>query len=273
MFVSLSQILMDNKKELIKKLQDLDPLKLAEDAMGASYKEDDFVGFTGMLLQMEKSEMMNKLMDITDDTKFSETTEEYLRKVKDFGFEVVYEEDFKVDNIDEKFFILWHKEFSILLSFDTYHGNRNSGHIYYNWSPNTDSRDLTSSGHYASFYMDFNDMQEKPNPEKEPRWDKESWDDFKVISEAWRERNKAYVSEHNLRRVWSGDHDCREGIKNQISLMAENGFFLNKWVEKPYMWLYHHGDKQSPLGHSDAVMEERYSKLPDYVKNAIENVK
>ncbi len=265
---------MDNEKELIKKLQNLDPLQLAEDAMGASYKDDETVGFTGMRLQMEKSAMMNMLMGMTDDTKFSETTDEYLRKVKDFGFEVVYEEDFRADNIDEKFYVLWHKDYSILLHFDSYHGNRNGGSFYYNWSPNNrESRNLTESGHVFTTYMDLITLEIKPNPVERPKWSTESYEEHNAIIKVWNEQDKAYIKDNGLSSVWVGNSDCREAIKNHISLMAENGLFLNKWVEKPFIYLYHHGDKQSALGHSDEVMEERYSKLPDYVKNAIENVK
>jgi hypothetical protein len=261
----------DELKETVKKLQHLDPIALAEDATGESYKENENVGFLGLALQMEKSALMNQIMDITDDTKFSEETSEYLRKVQDFGFEIVFKEDFVSDNIDEQLYMLWHKDYSILLVFDTYHGHRNGGHIYYNWSPNPDaSKNITSSGGYRSFYMDLSTMTEKPNPKKEPRWKNgQKWEKFLAIQKKWSIKDKEYKAKHNLRNVWSGDHDCREAIKFNISLLNDNGIFLKKWIDVPFMWLCHHGDKNSPLGHSDEVMEERFNKLPEYVKECI----
>lgn len=259
---------MEDQSELIKKLQNLDPLQLAEDALGGSYKEDEFIAFSGMQLQMMKSKMLNELMMATDDTKFSETTEEYLRKVLSIGFEVVYEEDFRAKKINEKFFILWHKEYSILLCFDTFHGSRNSSSMYYNWSPNEDARHLTSSGSVFSSYMDLETMTEKPNPEKCPKWNKEPWEEFRETQKAWSERNKAYVTENNLRMIWVGNHDAREAIKNNISLMVKNGIFLTKWVEKQNIYLSHHGDKHT-MDDSNSLREMRYNALPDYIKNCI----
>lgn len=268
---------MNNKnisKESIKNLQNHDPLDTAEKIIGDSYKTNEEVSFLGLLLQIDKSEKMNQIMDSTDDTKFSETTEEYLRKVTDFGFEVVYQEDFKSDGIDEKFFILWHKKFSILLCFDTYRGNRNGGNFYYNWSPNErESYNLTQSGSWKSLYMDFTTMQEKPNPEPCPRWENESWDEFKVIQTAWDERNTEYVKVNNLRRIWVGYNDCREAIKNQISLMEERGIFLNKWIETPSLWLSHHGDKTKKDEDYNSLIKRRFEQLPQFVKDCITVVK
>lgn len=259
-----------NVKNVIKNLQNFDPLAEAEKIVGESYKTNQDVASLGMLLQMDKSKKMEQLMDITDDTKFSETTSEYLRKVISFGFEIVYKEDFVADKHNEEFYMLWHKEFSILLVFDTFQGKRNGGHLYYNWSPKERNSKLTSSGRYVSLYMNLSDMREYPNPEKEPKWENESWEDYSKIQKAWRERDIAYVAANNLRRIWSGDHDCREAIKNTISMMVEHGDFLTKWVEKPYMWLHHHGDKKTGFG--DEKAELRFNALPDYVKDCINSL-
>ncbi len=257
-------------KQDIKRLQEIDPIKLAEEVTGQSYKENDHVGYLGLFYQMDLSQRMEKLMDASDDTKFRESTEEYLRKVTEFGFEVVYEEDFVSDKHTEnyeleKFYILWHKEYSILLCFDTFHGNRNSGNYYYNYSLIKDDKGLTSTGGYVSMYLDLATMKDKPNPEKEPRWDShnQTWDEYMVLQKEWNERDKKYVEENNLTRVWSGSHDCREAIKNQIKLMAENGTFLKKWINKPHLYLSYYGDKK------DISREERFEKLPQYVKDCI----
>ncbi len=259
-----------NIKETIESLQNIDPLADAEKIVGESYKTNEEAGILGMFLQMEKSKKIDELMDITDDTKFRETTSEYLRKVMLFGFEIVYKEDFISDNTPEEFYILWHKEYSILLSFDTFNGFRNSGNFYYNWSGKNkvDAGSLLSTGHYYSLYMNLDDMKEYPNPEKEPRWVKETWEEFHEKQKAWSERNSEYVNKNNLRRVWVGSHDCREAIKNNINNLAENGDFIKKWFETPFMWLCHHGDKESGKSYKSHC-KERFEKLPSFVKDCI----
>lgn len=265
-------------KNLIKEIQKEDPLVIAEQLTGKSYKEDDNTGLLGLAIQMEKNKILNQLMDKSDDTKFSEITEEYLRKVTDFGFEIVYSEDFQSEGwnsevITEKLYILFHKEHSILLVFDTFRGNINGGNFYYNWSPNDiyNRMNCTSSGGYEGLYWKSDFSEELINPEESPNWDlnNQSWDEYIILQKEWSIRNKQYCIDNNLRAIWVGYHDCREAIKNNINLMLKNGVFLKEWKKQPFLWLLHHGDTKVEGYSYEEINQKRLNLLPDYVKKCI----
>lgn len=263
---------------MIKQIQKMDPLDIAESITGHSYKEDHQTALLGLSLQMQKSALMDELMNNIDDTKFSETTEEYLRKVTDFGFEIVLVEEFDSKGWDEelikeRLYILWHKEYSILLVFDTFIGNRNGGKFYYNWSPNDvyNRHNFTSSGRFEGFYWKSDFSEQLINPEESPKWEykTQSWEEHNVLNKEWSLRNKIYIKQNDLRAIWVGDHDCRESLKNNISSMAENGIFLKKWKKQPFLWLLHHGDTEVQGYDYQKINEERLNRLPDYVKQCI----
>ena len=265
----------------IKVLQSFDPLSEAEKLTKKSYKEDKTTESLGFLLHLDKANQMNDLMESTDDTKFSESTEEYIRKITEFGFEKVYEESFNSKHEHTKyktemFYIYWHPTYSILLCFDTFWGNRNGGNFYYNWIPN----DLCSRHHYTSSGR-FETVDMKPDfsgelkfSEPKPKWNtfNTSWEDYKKISDDYSLRLRAFIKENGLIAIWSGDHDCREALKNNINLLVQNGTFLTKWYgQKAHLWLSHHGDNSS---HNqkfdyDTVIQSRIEKLPDYIREAI----
>jgi hypothetical protein len=257
----------------IKQEQDFDSLSQAEKITGKSYKEDSHTSHLGLLLQIDHSNKMNKLMESTDDTKFSEKTEDYIRKVTEFGFKEVYKEDFQGKNWEdnpatESFYIFWHDEYSILLCFDTFTGSRNSGHFYYNWIPNAGlTQNLTSSGSYVSLNMKPDFSGDLKFSEEYPKWDTQTWEEFREIDDAYRIRLKAFREENGLIAIWSGDHDCREALKNNINLLAQNGTFMKEWLKAPYLWIFHHGDKLNNF--DDSVAEARIGKLPVYIQDAI----
>lgn len=265
---------MENK---IKKLQSEDPLLIAEKITGKSYKEDEGTLPLGMALHIQKAESMEKLMDAADDTKFSETTDEYIRKITNFGFIKLYQEEFLAKGweagevIGESLYIFWHEKYSILLSFDTFRGSRNSGKMYYNWSPSnlSSSHSCTESGGFEGFYWTEDLSKEILFEEKSPIWNDQPWEEFKVIQDQWSDRNEAHKREHNLKAIWSGDHDCREALKNNVNLMAENGQFLTKWKKQPFLWLLHHGDIKEEGYDHEAISKKRLSKLPEDVRKKI----
>jgi hypothetical protein len=264
-----------NNQEQIKKLQDVDALDIAEKLVGESYKTNEDVGFLGMALSMKKTEILNELLDKNNDTRFSEKTEIYLKKVLDFGFKIIYEEDFinTHDNkTSEKQYILWHEKFSILLNFDTFFGSRNGAKFYYNWSPNNENGygRYTSSGGYRGFYFTSDFSQEKPYNVESPKWktnEGQSWEDFSAEQKEWSLGNKKYIEENNLRAVWSGDHDAREAIKNNISLLYENGVFLEKWINVPFLWLVNYSETDDKNGYDyEEINKIKISKFPKEIR-------
>lgn len=134
----------------IDKLLSYDSLQEAENFTGKSYKEDTLTRTLGLHLLQKNTIEKEALLDSIDDTKFNETEEEYLRKVTDFGFETLVVLPFtNTHNVEERFYIMFHPEHSILLSWDTFtweddgswakvgkevpKPDRNGGNIYFNW--------------------------------------------------------------------------------------------------------------------------------------------
>lgn len=280
---------MDNIKKDIEEALKFDSLSEAEKITGKSYKESEFTTMIGLAMQIENSKKKEILMDATDDTKFSETRQEYLRKVMDFGFEIIYEEDYISDSkndgslkgvpvdengyFKEKLYCLWHNEYSILLVFDTHWDNRNSGHFYYNWSPNNIKHDfnLTSSGGFEGLNW-LNDFSKEIEYEiKEPTWDTstQKYEDFSLINKKWREEYYNWRSENNLRAVWVGNHDCREALKFNINNLANNGTFLKEWKKQPFLWVLHYMDTRDKNYNHKELSRKRIEKFPEYVKKMI----
>lgn len=274
----------DIKNEIDEAL-DFDGLAEAEKFTGKSYKDDEGTSALGLFATLSNNERKRKLLSSLDDTVFSETEEEYLRKVTDFGFEVIHKESFMgktyfddEEAVEERQYIMFHRKYSILLVWDTYRGHRNGGNFYYNWSPKQDKgyRPHLSSGHTIGNYTKsplsvyFNeDFTEHVNPGledligKEPKWDLNvSHKEYRELRDPWDEKFEKYVKDNNLRTVWSGYHDCREALKHTINSLAEEGDFLPKWKEQPFLWLLHHGEVNGDGFNYKEINEKKIALLP-----------
>jgi hypothetical protein len=75
--------------------------------------------------------------------------------------------------------------------------------------------------------------------------------------------------------VWTGDHDCREGLISNMVAMAGNGDFLPVWESQPRLWLLSYQDEKDccsgPMHewtHKQKTAE-RIACLPQHVQDAI----
>jgi hypothetical protein len=260
----------------IKKEQNFDSLSEAEKITGKSYKEDETTSWLGLAMHLDHVKRMESLMNSTNDTKFSEKTENYISKVTEFGFEEVYRESFidiKWDNKQECFYVFWHKEYSILLCFDTFKGNRNGGNFYYNWIPNDRSQyGVTSSGGYKTFDMKPDLSGELLYDEEKPKFNDYVWEEFKDKDKEYQLRLNAFRKENGLLSIWSGHHDCREALKNNINVLVQNGTFMKDWHDKnAHLWLVHHGDNFNNASGFDykKAINDRIKKLPTFIQKII----
>lgn len=276
---------MKDNKSKIEQLINVDPLSLAEKVTGKSYKEDDGTTMLGMGIQMDKSIQMERLMDATNDTKFSEETDSYISKIEAFGFEKIYEEEFDSEGTLEKLYVFFHREYSILLNFYTYRGSRNGGDFYYNWIPNDrhNRYGLTSSGSMISNPNDKNrtctfywneDLTPHPLPkeirDREPILNDETpWDVYRELSKSWTEEVGEYYKNRNLIMIWKGSHDCREAVAYKITNLHNNGTFLKYWKKNAIFSLAHHGNWNSKGFDYEKNNERIYAKLPKYVQEVL----
>ena len=261
-------------KEEIENLQNYDALNEAEKIKGNSYKEDNDTAFLGMFLQMEKTKKMNRLMKKTNDSSLSNNTENYINIVKDIGFQEIYSETFfsKSTEQDQKLYVFWHDEYSILLKFDTYKDKINGGDFYYNWLPkNMERNGATSSGGFIEGYVHYETLKEVEYPIKETRFNDVdvSWEEFLKISKKENELRKQWIKENNVSMVYEGSHDCRESIRFNINKLIENGKFLKNWKQVPFLWLLNHSETNKDSENYREINKEKIEKFPDYVKKCM----
>lgn len=274
-------------KQQIENELKFDGLSEAEKLTGKSYKEDKLTEGLGFLNHIQHGNRMRNLMMATDDTLFSETESEYYRKVVEFGFKTLVKIPFfsTSSNQEERFYIMFHYDYSILLCWDTFLGNRNGGNFYYNWIPNDTNckHDLTSSGGFVNHTKEFRtytawfnkDLTPHNLPEKlrkeEPEWgtSNKNWEEFKVLNEAFRNKMKEYKDDKDLIYLWAGHHDCREILKFNISRLAENGTFVKKWKNQSFIWLLHHMDTKQDGYSYEEINKQRIKMLPTDVQELI----
>lgn len=66
-----------------------------------------------------------------------------------------------------------------------------------------------------------------------------------------------------------GHRDVREGLKTHLLVMEKLGAFLPNWVERPFLWLLHHGDTKVFNFSSEKINEKRILELPEEARKAI----
>ena len=86
-----------------------------------------------------------------------------------------------------------------------------------------------------------------------------------------------YAVHEEGRKVWSGNHDARTGLRASIAGLRQHGRFLPKWVDRPHLWPITYAESRALDGldwktkgkvHDD-FRQARLERLPEYVRSAI----
>jgi hypothetical protein len=246
------------EERLIEEALRFDALAAAEKVTGKTYKEDKETEHLGVAMHLAAVQGKKKILEMVDDTTFSHEAFDYIRIVKEEGFELILEDEFQGKEFADSLYVFWHPD-GILLCFDTYwnHKSVNGGKFYYNWRPDSEVLEdrpwrFTSSGHYTY-----------PGGAL-AKHDPQAWDRAKEKGEVF----------------WSGDHDCREGLRHHLKMLRKHGTFLTPWIESPFLWLTHYADKDGLDEHdhdayakmADAKTLERFEKFPEQVKEQLQAI-
>ena len=81
--------------------------------------------------------------------------------------------------------------------------------------------------------------------------------------------SSAFVADTDQGRVYSGSTDIRNGLRYKLGDMLEVGTLLEKWVERPFLWLLHYEDTKAAGYKFDDINAERIALLPENVREAI----
>lgn len=243
-------------KDIIRLLSN-DPIKNAENMTGKDSSDDVPTMKLGFMMNVYDGMVKKKALKAIGDTVFSMDWLAYCELIETFGFGLMME-DFAPDG-GASIRIYYHEKDGLLLSTDSYHGNRSSASVYYNWKPNRVLKpqeewknpnveewvpwyDVTSSG---GFYYPNHERYEIPDELSDP-----GWDDI----------------------VWSGDHDAREALRFNLKRLREKGTFIPKWKEQPYMRLLGHWEKDDKDKYK-TIREGRLNRLPQWVQDNIRGEK
>lgn len=220
-----------NRKDL-KKLLDLDPIKLADDVTG-DREQSDALGFA---ISFIRGRMIKKEMKDRNDTYYGIPLTDFRRIMIETGFELIYEEEFVAKGYDGEEdrdiqLIYWKDDEALLLSVDSYWNQKsiNSGRIYYNWASDILNMNeiyaygLISSGHFV-----------KTDPP-----------------------------------IWSGQYDIREALNYHLENLRTYGHFLSPWVETPYLWLLHYMDSKVNGYSVEEIVKRKLGKVDKRIVNKI----
>ncbi len=225
----------------LKRLQDVDAFALAEEVSGVSYKKETELGKKTAMLGLDYHLDLVKRRDDTvkkiDDTTFSGKLVDYIRVAQEEGFEKVLEIPFtKSDEWNGKTRIIKEKYFIFF--------NKKDGILL---AFDTYNGDSVNGG---SLYYNII-LKEKAS--------------FNCL-------NSSSPCEINGVKFLTGHHDCRYGIRSIVNGLRENCNLLNNWLERPHLFLVHHGETSSSYetGFDYAQLtNQKILKLPQHVQDAI----
>jgi hypothetical protein len=229
---------------------------------------DRVAGLGFLAHAMTVNAQKNAALELLDDTMLSNDLSRYQRIVGEIGFRKVLEIPFGGRMTPEKYFVYFRDQGGLLLSFDTYEGNRvNSGKVYYNWR----RKPGDVAGHYECLssggwrYESFEEEQRIRAIDPPYAVYDKARDEGDVESQTAIARYKAEFAAHS---VWVGDHDAREALRHNLTRLDEYGLFVTPWIEQPFLWLLHYGDKDESDNYKQ-INAERMAMLPSDGRQAV----
>lgn len=244
-------------QEQLRQLLDIDPLQVAEDLTGKSYKDDKQTEGVGFALAILHNQNKQAALLAHNDSYYGVSLNAYMGILGSLGFGQILDLPFVEarEGRTEHLFAYAQPETGVFISFDTFCGGMNSGKMHYcvKVKEGVDRKKLhraTSSGGWES--------------ESEPDW------------------RRKYETGGPKDLYWKGNHDCREAIRFHYNQLKEYFDFINPWPKDPNQdWtdldLLHYQDwKDFGTGYSaerrDLINETNNNRImlfPDWARRII----
>jgi len=285
------EVQMENKTDnVMKDLLDYDGLAEAERLTGKHSGQDDGTAWLGMGLMQINNKIKNAKLKEMGDTVFSMSTEDYIAVIEEYGFEKVLEDsELSADTRKgETQFVYFHKKHSLLLEFDTYHGSRNGGEVFYNClvkhSELGSFYNYTSSGGFVfcgdviAFYKRMGDINqtlkcanETLNIPSDPKWGpNKTMNERSKQFDNVREQRRKIAEKNDLYVIHEGSRDCREGIVFSLNQLRKHSTFIkHKKFNNSIIINLHDHKSDREWNDKDSVGWKRFLSLPKYVQEAV----
>jgi len=230
----------------------IDPLYVAEQITGRSYKDDERTSKFGFCIMQAQRLAKDEINAKMDDTEFSCSNDRYKRIVEDEGYELVLKIDEKVQHKgyqpnakeyldktgakysdlvvsnDDRFSVMIHESQyfywldGILLVWDTHHGRRNSADVF-----------CMTSSYIKGFCCNW---------VGDDRFNEKEEDNYFVQS------------------------DGRERIRHKTKMLLKSGSLHTSWSKCPnFLWLSAHWEE----GDHELICRSKYNQLPKKIQNLI----
>ena len=245
--------------QFVKDHEDFDPLGVAEELTGKSYKDSEETTAIGFVLNMNFAKIKREALQAMDDTHMSSDYNEYVVKLIKLGFVEIYNQEFKnyqnawwPETADTKplehFKIFWNP-LGVLFTLESYNKHVNSAHAYFNWK-STDPTNPLKRPQHCSNGMILKDRNK---------------------ANAWRDEDNFLA--------WECGEDMREGLIYKMVRYMTDGVFLPKWHTAPHLWFMNFGEcheldetcssySEKSSGY-DRIGQMKYDTFPAHVKEAI----
>lgn len=218
-----------SENKIDEKLLNFDALDAAEVVTGKSYKDDEKTANMGLFLHAAAGKAKAEMLTAAGDTSLRNGLADYLRIIAAEGFEQMLRLPFTAKGYRDE------------------PDRAEELHVHYHRADgillvfDTYRTNGVNGGHF--FY----------------NWRRKEGGSFGVVSSGHGRPDG----------IWAGHHDCREALRYHIRRLREEGSFVTPWVERPFLWLLHHGDTKVEGYNYKAINAERIAMLPEDVRAAL----
>jgi len=233
-------------KEDARNLIKFDGLAAAEKLTNVSYKESPITKALGLCLMITNNKEKEKVLKELNDTYFGMTFAEFISLIESKGFVKVYEEEFpntcdgKI--ITEKLVVYWKN--GIFLEATSHWDSLNSGHILFNWKPNSKKYDALNGCSHGPIVIG--------KTEPKPYYNK-------FINKTEMRAEIIYSD------VRDGSYDVREGLFLKISDLEEQGKFISPWIGPSFLWLVNYNESKVAGYDYKKITYNKIMKFPLHV--------